>query len=270
MAKLLRHLCFSSSRAVWSVLIFLAIILFLLGSASASIHTLPFVKVISVDPSSPQIFDTVSVTVEIQRDSNVTLDVLVVEFGDGYPGQYSGLNATEATTMVTIGHIYQTPGEYDLRVTVMDAWNRTAQDVSTFTVYPRSTVLDFQVNPLHVNSSLNEHFTLEATLKTDQGIPLGGRVISFWYSSTMGNETWYSASVAKTDANGQVILSWGPPFDGEYKFRADFDGETLYAPTESTFSVACVVAPEFQLPILPMLCVLVCIPIFQKHSLRGA
>ena len=244
----------------------LLLVLLLLGSAPTSIHTLPFIKVVSVDPTFPQIFDTVSVTVQIDRDIiniNASIDVLVVEFGDGYTGQYSGLNITESTVMVTIGYIYQTPGEYDLRVTVMDALNRTAQDVSTFTVEPRSTVLTFQVNPVDVNSSLGEHFTFEATLKTDQGISLGDRTISFWYSTTMGNQTWYSAAVAKTNPNGQVILSWKPPFDGEYGFRANFDGETLYAPSESTFTVACLVTPEFQVPIMSLL-FLICIPILVK------
>jgi len=241
----------------------LLLVLLLLGSAPASIHTLPFVKVVSVDPSSPQIFDTVSVTVEIQRAMNVTLDSLLVEYGDGYSGEYSGLNMSDQTIWVTIGHIYQAPSEYDLRVTVMDAWNRTAQDVSTFTVEPRSTILDFQVNPSHVNSSLNEHFTFEATLTTNQGIPLGDRTISFWYSAD--NMTWFSVGSPRTNSNGQAILVFKPPFDGSYAFKATFEGDSLYAPTETTFSVDCVVAPEFQFPIVSMLCLLA-IPIFVRKE----
>jgi len=251
----------------------LLLVSFLLLS-SLNMTWLPFVFITEVSPESPMIFDMVTVTWRVQTDVSVPITVAQWDFGDGTGGVDTQQNMT-GTFYITRAHVYVVPGDYYLRVGVVDALNRTAQDVIAVTVQPRATVITFNVNPVNVNSSYDEHFTFEASLATDQGVTLVGESVAFWYSPVPVNQSadgimWYSAGGGLTGNGGRIMTLWVAPFDGQYIFKATFDGGELYAPTETIYAIICQVTPEFAMPsvvlIIGFLSIILCKRIGHRPS----
>lgn len=262
MVKLLEKCRRPSPRAACLILISLVILLAVgVQQPSASVHTLPFVQITGFSPDQPQVFDEVGITARIETDANTTM--IIWRFGDNETAQDPETQI--GVWVVTIHHVFQTPGDYDVQVTVIDALNQTAQDVDTVTVGHRSTLLTFQVSPAHVNASRNEWFTFQAMLTTDQNVPLAAAKVDFWYSIVDSNnpsstQTWYSAGYAQTDLNGQAMARFKPPADAQYVFMATYEGDSLYDRTDATYDLVCINTPEFPYPMLsliPILAVLI-------------
>ena len=240
--------------------------LLLSSLAQSSVIVSPFVYITDLSPSEPMIYDQVQFTAVVQVDVSAVLLVLRWDFGDNET-MLTTQNMT--VTFVSASHIYTSPGDYYVRVRIVDSLNQTAEDVRLLTVEPRSTALIFQVSPEHINinSSLHEYFTLDATLETDQGAPLPDESVTFWYASaaSQADLTWYSAASGFTGPGGRLVFTWTPPFEGSYMFKATFQGTSLFAPTETLFSDPCLVADELSVPML-LLPLLLIVPCFIKRK----
>ena len=148
-----------------------------------------------------------------------------------------------------IYHTFNRPGDYYIRVTVMDAYNRTAQDVRSVYVDLQGTVLTLNVSPDHVNSSNNEKFMLAAYLASNSGSPIADTQLMFYYGNNATETDWLPMAAGETNQNGYVRLFFSPPFDGFYKFKVSYVGDDLHTPSEAEYGDA-IVTPEFPFPVI--------------------
>ncbi len=212
-----------------------------LAVQGGTVQALPFILITDLSPVSPQIWDTVLVTVRVEANRTAPARLMSWDFGDNQ--SFSTMQNMTGAFMVTVGHIYVKSGSYYVRVRVVDALNRTAEDVSQLLVKPRTTLLTFQVSPAHVNASRGEQFTFQAQLSTDQGTALVGEPLAFWY--TGDGVKWYSASGGKTTSGGYLVMLWSPPFEGEYRFKVTYEGSQVYASSWQQWNIIAIAAPEF-------------------------
>jgi len=226
----------------------LAFSLLLLSSVLVSpseVHVLPFVVITAVSPDYPEVFDVMTVTAHVE--ANVTVTEVWWSFGDGAVGS-SAMNSSGVFEFC-VSHIYQEPSFYYLRVGLRDRDNRTAEDVGQVEVQPRGTVLTLDVSPKTLNTSLQKNFIIAASLASNIGVPLANQRVFFWYSSDAMN--WLPIMYASTGTDGQVSILFKPPFDGQYEFKASYDGDRLYGASE-VYSYDSLVTPELPAFVVPL------------------
>lgn len=218
---------------------------------AASITQYPFLIISLVEPTMPQVFDVVGVTVHVESELDVPVCEMSWDFGDGTYGS-SSMNNTGVFEFTTF-HIFSRPGDYYMRMSVLDALNRTAQDVQPLFVDRQTCTLFLSVSPVSVlNTTELTRFTLEADLKTKTEAVLADRAVMFWYSSDGAD--WLQITAAKTNGAGQAVVFFKPPFEGGYYFRVTFEGDDLYAPAEVVRGEQSIVTPELpSLLVMPLL-----------------
>lgn len=224
------------------------VVLFILFSSvlsPASVRSVPFIVITAVSPDYPEVFDVVTVTAHVE--ANVTVTEVWWSFGDRAVGSLA-MNSSGVFEFC-VSHIYQAPGFYYLRVGLRDRDNRTAEDVGQVEVQPRGTVLTLDVSPKILNTSLQKDFIIAASLASNIGVPLPNQRVFFWYSSDAMN--WLPIMYASTGTDGRVSILFKPPFDGNYEFKASYDGDSLYGASE-VYSYDSVVTPELPAFVVPL------------------
>lgn len=231
------------------------LLLAVLGLSVLQVQSQPFVEVVAVAPDYPAVYDVVDVTFRVYspevpvvmlawafRMSNMT----VVSSG------VVGLNMTGECDYMT-HQVFTYPGDYYVQVSVQDAVNRTAADVYGFYVEREGTDLVLSVSPKDLNTTRSEYFTMIAILTTSMNEPVLGADVVFEYTcsgdscpagSSQEDPSWYAVQTARTNQNGQAVVFFKPPFEGQYQFRVRFEGDELHLGCMK-FEFESFVTPEF-------------------------
>jgi hypothetical protein len=83
--------------------------------------------------------------------------------------------------------------------------------------------------------------------------PVAGEPISIYYSmNAIG--PWTLISTGNTNTMGNYTITWAPPANGTYYFRADFSGDSNYSASTTTSAPnSMIVIPEFPMPLVSVI-----------------
>ena len=194
---------------------------------------LPFIRVASISPSQPEVFDIVTVTVTVVPKPNVAVLLVWWSFGDSNRIETYPLNTTSHVEY-SVHHLYGSPGTYYLSVGLRDAANQTAGDVQKVTVERETTTLTLGA-VVHGESG-SGYFTLRAGLLNGHGLPLNGSSVDFWYGTDGLN--WLKVATSRTDMNGMTESFFNPVVqDADYQFHITYAGDVLRKPSDGTYIV---------------------------------
>ncbi len=90
-------------------------------------------------------------------------------------------------------------------------------------------------------SILGESLTVQALLVDSKGHPISKEVISFTAQTTfMGRSDNVVLAQAVTNSNGQAVAQFVNDFSGSIQLRAEFQGDTQYAPSNAATQIGIV------------------------------
>lgn len=88
-------------------------------------------------------------------------------------------------------------------------------------------------------ANLGESLTVQAVLADNQGHPISKAVIYFTTQATfLGDSSDVVLAQAVTSADGQAVTQFVNSFSGPLALRAEFRGDTWYAPSNTTIQVS--------------------------------
>lgn len=166
---------------------------------------------VSVTPGSPYV-------IELQQSDAQSMRWYLVEPGGGYPGG----------TAITNGAV-EASGDY-----IFQTYAPTGPA-------PTSLAIGFTPPTVDIGTAPPQTGSITATITpVVPGVP-----ISIYYGPSPAGP-WMLIVTGLTDGSGKFTVSWAPPANGTYYFRADFAGNGSYGPSTTTSNPnSMVVVPEF-------------------------
>jgi len=183
------------------------------------------IAVFTFSPTDPTAGQTVTFDASDSDDTDGTIEQFDWDFGDESTGDGE-----------VIEHTYSSPGTYDVSLTVTDNDDKTSS--TTKSVEVGKTSSSITISSSKTTLTIGEETTISGSITPS----LAGVSITLEYRV---NGIWNSISTTSTASEGSYSYTWEPPTVDDYKVRANYEGDTNTAASESQ-ELSLTVQPEPQ------------------------
>jgi PKD repeat protein len=197
-------------------------------SVNATMHLLPAPS-FTFSPSQPLILEEVTFNGSesyAPGQPGGTIEQYMWDFGDGTTETYSGANLTAITT-----HIYNKPGTYSVKLTVVDNEDLNNTRTANLEVQKFGSNITISALPKIVPISLNT--TISGSIKDAKNAVRANANVTIDYTLVEEN-TWLSLANLSTNDDGQYSFVWIPTEPGAYQIKASWQGDASTLPAESS------------------------------------